>query len=235
MDHVNNGKYRDLINALLPRIAEDAECVNNAKDHLIDALNWKSYVNNFRRKLIKDPRSIYKTEDDLQELLSVLDKAAASNPGILDLEIPLKDPESLQAQSSLFSVTLASAKAELLTVINTNKILANTSDLRMPHEWYPYARLTKRKIYYHGGPTNSGKVRLLPCPPPPLIMTDLAADIPCNSTTQGSRSRQRRWTVLWPAAVAGTGDLRHLEPRRRADRLAHRTREKAVTRIFAHI
>lgn len=29
----------------------------------------------------------------------------------------------------------------------------------MPHEWFPEARLLKRSIYYHLGPTNSGKTR----------------------------------------------------------------------------
>ncbi|KAF8061391.1 ileS [Scenedesmus sp. PABB004] len=32
-----------------------------------------------------------------------------------------------------------------------------TLDLRAPHTWYPYARAIRRKIIYHGGPTNSGK------------------------------------------------------------------------------
>ncbi|CAB9508391.1 RNA helicase SUPV3L1, mitochondrial [Seminavis robusta] len=35
--------------------------------------------------------------------------------------------------------------------------LDDKTDLTKPHEWYPYARLEKRKIVYHGGPTNSGK------------------------------------------------------------------------------
>lgn len=31
------------------------------------------------------------------------------------------------------------------------------TDLTKPQEWFPYARLDRRKIIYHGGPTNSGK------------------------------------------------------------------------------
>jgi ATP-dependent RNA helicase SUPV3L1/SUV3 len=31
------------------------------------------------------------------------------------------------------------------------------TDLTKPHDWYPYARLDRRKIIFHGGPTNSGK------------------------------------------------------------------------------
>lgn len=37
------------------------------------------------------------------------------------------------------------------------KALLSASDLRVPHEWYPQARLRKRRFIYHGGPTNSGK------------------------------------------------------------------------------
>ena len=29
--------------------------------------------------------------------------------------------------------------------------------LPLPHEWYPEARKMKREIYFHMGPTNSGK------------------------------------------------------------------------------
>ena len=31
------------------------------------------------------------------------------------------------------------------------------ADMRRPEWWYPKARLSKRTIIYHGGPTNSGK------------------------------------------------------------------------------
>jgi ATP-dependent RNA helicase SUPV3L1/SUV3 len=30
-------------------------------------------------------------------------------------------------------------------------------DIKFPHKWFPLARKIKRKIYYHMGPTNSGK------------------------------------------------------------------------------
>jgi hypothetical protein len=37
------------------------------------------------------------------------------------------------------------------------QMLDSKTDLTKPHEWYLHARLQKRKIIYHGGPTNSGK------------------------------------------------------------------------------
>lgn len=33
------------------------------------------------------------------------------------------------------------------------------ADLTQPHLWFPETRAIKRKIYYHMGPTNSGKTR----------------------------------------------------------------------------
>jgi len=29
--------------------------------------------------------------------------------------------------------------------------LVRVCDMRLPHDWYPYARLMRRKIVYHGG------------------------------------------------------------------------------------
>lgn len=37
------------------------------------------------------------------------------------------------------------------------QILDSKTDLTKPHEWYLSARLDRRKIIFHGGPTNSGK------------------------------------------------------------------------------
>ena len=42
-------------------------------------------------------------------------------------------------------------------LIERYRILDAQTDLTKPHDWYPRARLDRRKIIYHGGPTNSGK------------------------------------------------------------------------------
>jgi ATP-dependent RNA helicase SUPV3L1/SUV3 len=43
------------------------------------------------------------------------------------------------------------------TSIQQYQTLDAKTDLTKPYEWYPYARLDRRKIVFHGGPTNSGK------------------------------------------------------------------------------
>eukprot|EP00904_Undaria_pinnatifida_P008122 jgi/Undpi1/443/HiC_scaffold_1.g00439.m1 len=41
--------------------------------------------------------------------------------------------------------------------LENHERIARIVDLRDPQHWYPLARLRKRRIIYHGGPTNSGK------------------------------------------------------------------------------
>ena len=40
-----------------------------------------------------------------------------------------------------------------------SKQLLSITDMTMPHEWFPEARKMERNIYYHMGPTNSGKTK----------------------------------------------------------------------------
>lgn len=42
-------------------------------------------------------------------------------------------------------------------IVKNYKFLKNIVDLNNPEKWYPEARKIKRTIYYHMGPTNSGK------------------------------------------------------------------------------
>jgi ATP-dependent RNA helicase SUPV3L1/SUV3 len=58
-----------------------------------------------------------------------------------------------------FALTKKMNENYFLTIV-CNKFkddLKNLSDLTEPAKWYPEARSIKRKIYYHCGPTNSGK------------------------------------------------------------------------------
>jgi ATP-dependent RNA helicase SUPV3L1/SUV3 len=43
--------------------------------------------------------------------------------------------------------------------IEAGKGLRNVTDLTKPEQWFPDARLMKRKIVYHMGATNSGKTK----------------------------------------------------------------------------
>lgn len=61
--------------------------------------------------------------------------------------------------NDLFPYFLRHAK-EMYPHLTCMEDLKKISDLRDPANWYPDARLIKRKIIFHAGPTNSGKVIL---------------------------------------------------------------------------
>jgi len=42
-------------------------------------------------------------------------------------------------------------------LVEQYQTLDSKTDLTKPHEWYLYSRLDRRKVIFHGGPTNSGK------------------------------------------------------------------------------
>lgn len=57
--------------------------------------------------------------------------------------------------------------------------LKKISDLRDPANWYPDARAIQRKVIFHAGPTNSGKVRLKN---EKYIIRRFPLDLSCTST-----------------------------------------------------
>jgi ATP-dependent RNA helicase SUPV3L1/SUV3 len=84
-----------------------------------------------------------------------------------------------------------------------SKQLSQITDLTMPHEWFPEARLLKRKVFYHMGPTNSGKTKSalqklmesrkgIYCAPLRLLAWEISETlsnfgIPCNLITGQER------------------------------------------------
>ena len=49
------------------------------------------------------------------------------------------------------------ARAQSSAIASPHVEWRSAADLRAPEEWYPKARLSRRRVIYHGGPTNSGK------------------------------------------------------------------------------
>ena len=164
------GEYRLGINAVLRYIAQEPRYAAKAKDKYIDERNWAKYISSFRRKLVKEPLTIFGSDSvQLVEFCDLIDKLDAADvvSEIEVLEPTASSPPSesggghSQAVSAcmdkLFVFMLSSAERDLSNAITAFHTLCSTSDLRIPQEWYPYARILKRKIIYHGGPTNSGK------------------------------------------------------------------------------
>jgi len=116
-----------------------------------------------------------KNEDkDFVKLKNKVDhaKAAAANmaEGIrrVELEIsglewpmPRHEFESVTTDIMHLATVITPALAKFITHRHEDfdkfRELDAHTDLTKPHEWFPRARLDKRKIIFHAGPTNSGK------------------------------------------------------------------------------
>ena len=124
----------------------------------IDARNWEGYLSMYRRKIVKQPIQALGNGTVLVDFCKKLDDMATETYKLSDTADDFEPRPYLDiCKQYLFDIMIKDAEIELRETIESNKTLLETTDLRIPHEWYPYARLMKRKIIYHGGPTNSGK------------------------------------------------------------------------------
>ena len=148
-------------------VAQCPATVSLAKSKYIEEKLWSVHAFNFRRKLAKAPECVYEGVAleqflDLVEELLHLDGQKLKQDGVSECEskkMVLKKSEKSEEefQSLLRSKMFELAETELREEIASSLTLLSCSDLRLPHEWYAPARLMKRKIIFHGGPTNSGE------------------------------------------------------------------------------
>jgi hypothetical protein len=158
------GKYRYGINLLMRRLG-DKEFSEQIKTKYINPEVWSAFQFVFRRRLMKDPIAAFAGN------VPAFERFATSVLSTFDPELMLpfsevvKHPELRPrvalCEHLLFKEMIRAVEDEHKEEIQSFRTLCITSDLRHPHKWYPFARLIKRKIIFHGGPTNSGKVR--PC------------------------------------------------------------------------
>lgn len=176
-------RFRYVVNQLARELSEEEYRSNEARISLIDTTTWSRYVNKVRRDLIKrDAIKMYGGEriaqrdiepdaltSDVIQNEKKLEALSNEIEGMIKIDSELSS-ESLQKitdeerksqieayKERVFDLVVNQAVVDLADIFQAHKILSATSDLRIPHEWYPYARMLKRKIIYHGGPTNSGK------------------------------------------------------------------------------
>jgi hypothetical protein len=154
---VNGAKFRLFIRAQIKDLSEDPDVVALAKSKYIEEKLWSFHAFNFRRKLAKAPEKIFQGAQLIQFLTlveDILDKnEKEKEKHLTDANI---DKNQDQFRSLLLSTMMHLADSELREEIASSLTLLSCSDLRLPHEWYAPARLMKRKIIFHGGPTNSG-------------------------------------------------------------------------------
>jgi hypothetical protein len=155
-------RYRIPINICVKKVAYDSS-IDLSLAHVTKD-QWNMFLTHqFRRKLVKDPTSAMSMADikDLCfhfERLSFInndnDTYSSRNEDMESNGIQLTDADIEHISMSCAIVSKCAKTlvlSEMKALIESNKLLSQMSDMRLPHEWYPYARLMKRKIIVHAG------------------------------------------------------------------------------------
>ena len=119
-------------------------------------------------KIVKaDPKKISKQENkcmNVKQLVDALTKSIEHMQKEIDgIIYPLSLQQYQQATTELLNISSDLIPDLAKYIVNRHsdfeeyQRLEQHTDLTKPHEWYPRARLDKRKIIFHAGPTNSGK------------------------------------------------------------------------------
>jgi hypothetical protein len=153
------GKYQLAIKYLFDMIGTEKAYEDIVKKEFLDLNTWSQHLSLSRRKLVKNPLEILEDEDSFNKFRKLLDDNFDVNGLPFIKRSSLEKSHSVnECKNFLFRRLLKNAEVSNKDTMDAYKSLISLSDLRNPSEWYPYARLLKRKIIYHGGPTNSGKV-----------------------------------------------------------------------------
>ncbi|KAL5490668.1 SUV3 [Sanghuangporus weigelae] len=89
-------------------------------------------------------------EDDVWQMARIQDDMAESLPGSVD--------RALTRRFMAWALETTRTRGTLQpSVYNTLASVQKAVDFTHPAEWYPVARMLKRKVHMHVGPTNSGK------------------------------------------------------------------------------
>lgn len=142
-----NMRYRPQVNVIVQDILQ----FHRPTDLSFNMDIWKNIVNSFRRKLIKYPLEAMKKEH-IQQFCQ--DMNEMTSKGISNEII-----NEIRTRNCMLFISYINKEIEshMGKDVELFHKLCNISDLRLPHEIYARTRLMKRKIIFHGGPTNSGK------------------------------------------------------------------------------
>jgi hypothetical protein len=147
-DCVSQKDFKDLAKEVI----ENPKYQKIVQGSLIDGKSWTDYVYAKVNALKSEPLPAF-TLEELEDLTTNLLVGADES---IPLEIQTTNKQS--AAEKLFEVLYRNASSDLAHVITANQLLSSQTNMQAPHDWYPYPRIMKRKVIFHGGPTNSGKV-----------------------------------------------------------------------------
>ncbi|OQR94875.1 ATP-dependent RNA helicase SUPV3L1 [Thraustotheca clavata] len=133
---------RKYLERRLKSFGRNFEVKSMAQSAGVSAAEWASATAQFRRSLLSDPIQHFKSEEEMKAFFEEVRNKNNSGP-LIFYPLFLTFARINGFVNELSSESIAS--------------LQELTDLRLPHTWFPKARAMRRKIIYHGGPTNSGK------------------------------------------------------------------------------
>lgn len=121
----------------------------------VESVRGEERITELRSKVITCTEEFQSKQSSLDKLIrrqGQLREAINKNKATPQLESAVQS--TLDVICPFIAQYLQQRYHDKLTKFN---LFHQNTDLTKPHEWYMYTRLDKRKIIFHGGPTNSGK------------------------------------------------------------------------------
>lgn len=137
------------ISNILKHLQDTDEYKLQAKEIGVDSQNWTSFTQSQCDLIVNGPEHYFHDPKEYAEFKKHVSHLHTSkNRWVIK-----------KASDFLVKILLKKAEESLSSIIVANKTLQTSHNLSSPMYWFPMARMMKRKVIYHGGPTNSGKVR----------------------------------------------------------------------------
>ena len=136
--------------ATLARVPQAEALYESHLDSFLDALGTPINTKRMRRRVNRIQKRMEDMRENGDDPISMDHKLSdmQSTVDSLQEELHFWDKDHL---CRLYAQHLEDVQTDL------QQIRHPTVDLSQPQSWYPYARLSRRKVVFHGGPTNSGK------------------------------------------------------------------------------
>jgi hypothetical protein len=158
--HIDHRTWNMYVNSIRRRLVKKPVELWGSEKEFVEFCRMLDEIPNSSKNKDGEKFESYRTRNASTSSKSNVSKIPTRNlpeMAINESNDPQVDIIKQNLNDHLFHRIYTLAQRDLEGTILSYKALSNVSDLRIPHEWYPYARLMKRKIIYHGGPTNSGK------------------------------------------------------------------------------
>lgn len=132
---------------------------SNERSNITSAIESK--VRPLIGQLEKKKRLIESSESQLKDARTKLEHLRENRRALrepMEKELYKQATEAIEGAREDICRFLAEHVAERhRLILERYQVLDERTDLTRPQEWFPHARLDRRKIIFHAGPTNSGK------------------------------------------------------------------------------